>query len=219
MASSISAIGAICPYDAKYGEVKVDVRDDSRGLSVKVETARLRILSVCTEEYTPSLVALYGDKRVNALVGTGSTLDESAVHAKIKRWHSRWSDHNPLAGYVVVKRGTGEFVGQIILKPVKIRLEEGIDFVPETIEIGFLSEEKHWKNGYGKEFTHAIVHHLVPDLISKGYSVKGRPIRNIIATARIDNDASNSVLRSLMDYTGENPRYGGIRKWYSHVYK
>lgn len=218
MLSSTPEIRSECHYDAVYGPVSVHISETPGLLSVEVETSRLKILSANTDEYEHELAKLYGSEKVNAFVGAGTTLRESAVHEKIQRWMNRWSEHNPLSGYVVVSKDTGEFVGQIILKPVKDRASTELAFLPGIIEIGFLSKEKHWGQGYGKEFTHAMVHHLVPQLIKNGYTVKGCPIDTIMATAREDNIASNRVLDKFLKFIELKPRYGGPRMWYKHNY-
>ena len=101
---------------------------------------------------------------------------------KIERWKNRWADNNPLSGFVVVDKESGEFIGQIILKPVKDKAAGNDKFVEGVAEIGYLSVEKHWRKGFCQEYTHAVVRHLLP--IELGYQVKGHPIRSIIATTR-----------------------------------
>ncbi|MBS0636428.1 MAG: GNAT family N-acetyltransferase [Verrucomicrobia bacterium] len=210
-------VHSACLFDAQYGDVKVFLEEKEDSLVVEIETLRLKILSVNTDQYKRSLVDLYGDRTVNQCVGTGATLSAELVSAKIRRWNTRWSEKNPFSGYVVVKKDTEEFVGQIILKPVKDRSAPGT-FITGTAEIGFLSCEKHWGNKYGQEFTHAMVHHFLPKLIDLGYEVKGHPITSIMATARIDNIASNCVLKKLLNHTGTKERYGAPREWYEHKF-
>ena len=207
-----------CPHDTTYGNVCVQLKHKENGLFVEIETARLRILSVNTSEYEPQLRALYGDKEVNKLVGTGSTLDAELVSQKIQRWINRWSTHNPFSGYVVLERDTGDFVGQIILKPVKDKSAAALTFLPGIAEIGYLSMEKHWRKGYGKEFTHAIVQHLVPCLIKQKLQVSGYPIAVLIATAGCNNTASNRILKIFMRFIEEKERYGSPRMWYRQGY-
>src|SRR3569832_970372 len=208
-----------CFHDRAYGEVSVQLHRTDKGLFVEIETTRLRVLSVNTNKYEPELRALYGDKEVNKLVGTGATLSADLVSQKVQRWINRWSANNPFSGYVVVERGTGDFVGQIILKPVKDKSKEELTFLPGIAEIGYLSVEKHWSKGYGKEFTHAIVNHLVPVLIEQKFHVKGHPIRSLIATAGCNNTASNRILNIFLRFTQEKERYGSPRMWYQQDYK
>lgn len=183
---------------------------------IRIDTQRLTILSVNTDEYNEELIALYGSKKVNQLVGTGSTLERDAVAAKIQRWHKRWAENNPFSGYVVIEKDSGKFVGQIILKPVKNKAAGPGHFIEGVAEIGYLSMPEHWGKGYGHEYTHAMVHHLLPKLIASGYRVAGHPITSVMATARIDNIASNCVLKKSMTHTGTKERYGAPREWYEH---
>ena len=205
-----------CPYDEKYGNVKVDISSKDDSLSIVVETLRLRILSVTTEEYLLDLTDLYGSETVNRLVGTGTTLDAASVKAKIQRWIKRWSDKNPLSGYVIVEKDSGEFVGQIILKRVKDKSDKRVKFVAGVVEVGYLSAKKHWGKKYGQEFTHAVVYHLLPKLKEAGHSVEGRPFTLVMATARVDNVASNRILSKFLVHDGTKPRYGSPREWYHY---
>lgn len=199
-----------------------------QSLYVEVTTKRLRILSVNDKTYLPQLIALFGDKEVNASVGDGSTKTAAEVTAKVERWIKRWSQHNPYAGYVVVTIPEGqkpaEFVGQIIVKPVKDKkpkpcdIEQEVTFLPGVAEIGYLSAKASWGKGFGNEYTYAIIYDLIPRLIKQGYQVKGHVLSKLIATARVDNNASNALLQKFMTYEGEKPRYSGMRKWYRVCY-
>lgn len=208
-----------CLCHQPYGDVKIDLqRSEENALSIKIETKRLIIESVNSTQYLSDLIELYGSKSVNALVGDGSTKDADSTAEKVERWIARWSNNSPFAGYIVREKDSGKFVGQIILKPVKAT-KKPVSFIPGATEIGFLSKEAFWKKGYGKEYTHAMVHHLIPELIRQGYQVKETPIQSIMATARVDNKGSNAVLSKFMTYTETKARYGGIRNWYQHNYK
>jgi RimJ/RimL family protein N-acetyltransferase len=207
-----------CSHDTIYGNVSIQLKHTDKGLFVEIETIRLRILSVNTDKYESQLIDLYGDKEVNKLVGTGSTLSAELVSQKIQRWINRWSAHNPFSGYVVLERHSGNFVGQIILKPVKDKSTEELTFLPGIAEIGYLSMKMHWRKGYGKEYTHAIVNHLVPCLIKQNLQVKGCSIRSLIATAGCNNTASNRILNTFMRFTQEKERYGSARMWYQQDY-
>lgn len=187
-------------------------------LSIAVETERLKIISVTTDEYTEPLVDLYGSKEVNALVGSGSTQERDQVVAKIERWKTRWSHDNPTGGFVIVEKATGDFVGQIILKAVKDKTKEGKQYIPGQVEIGYLSVKKHWGKKYCQEYSGALLDHLIPALIAAKYDIAGKPLSSVMATARVDNGASNAVLRKFMTYTGTAPRYNGPREWYIRSY-
>jgi RimJ/RimL family protein N-acetyltransferase len=207
---------ALCPHDAQDGPVTVSVSKTKTALVITVETLRLRILSVNTEQYLLQLIDLYGSVAVNRLVGTGATLNATQVKEKVTRWIKRWSDNNPLSGYVILEKISGDFVGQIILKRVKDKTAEQIQFIPGVVEIGYLSAEHQWNKKYGQEYTYAMVYHLLPKIKEAGYSVEGKSISSVMATARVDNIASNCILSKFLTYDGEKPRYGGLRKWYSH---
>lgn len=216
-----------CLHDTTFGGVKIQLNYNkdaiAKDLFIRIETKRLLIVSVNTTEYKPQLTALYGDKKVNKLVGTGGTLNAELVSEKIQRWINRWAACNPFSGYVIIERSTGDFVGQIGLKPVKDKSAEKLNsekstFLPGLVEIGYLSMEKHWKKGYGKEYTHAIINHLLPYLIKQDFQVNGHPVKSLMATARCDNVASNGILRFFMRFTGERERYGCPRMWYQQEY-
>ncbi len=205
--------------------VLVEVSDSDQGLSICVETERLRITSI-KDKFEPQLVELYGSSEVNALVGTGATLTPDAVRAKIKRWFARFSAHNPLAGYVVTEKTTNTFVADIVLKPIKDRSGPKIRFLPGIIEIGFLSTPTQMGKGYAKEYTNAVIHHLVPKLMELGYGVKESPdsskihrIEKIMATTSTLNVRCQSVLLKSMSFMGVKLRYGSDRHWYEHTYE
>lgn len=205
------------------GGVTISTKETDTGLSFEIETKNLKILSVTTDDYTPQLIDLYGDKEVNRLVGSGATLARDKVIEKIERWKTRWSQKTPFSGFVIVEKAKKEeekndFVGQIILKPVKDKTKDPIELIPGLAEIGYLSVEKHWKKKYCQEYTSAILDHLVPQLVRSRYLVGGAPITAVMATARVDNIASNCVLRKFMDYTGRKDRYNGPREWYERKY-
>ncbi len=91
----LSEVRSICPFDDQYGKVKISIENKEGSLAIAIETARLRILSVNTDQYTPSLIDLYGNEMVNRLVGSGATLKSHLVVEKIERWKKRWSENNP----------------------------------------------------------------------------------------------------------------------------
>lgn len=208
-----------CSQDNSFGHVNIQLNSIEKGLFVKIETKRLLILSVNTNKYESQFIALYGDKEVNKLVGTGTTLSPNLVRQKVQRWINRWSAFNPFSGYVILEQNTGDFVGQIILKPVKNKSEEKISFLPGVAEIGYLSMKKYWGKGYGKEFTHAVINHLIPCLIREKFQVNGKSITTLIATTDPNNIASNRILNIFMRFYQEKERYGSTRMWYRRIYK
>lgn len=206
-----------CAYDKTYDRVDVSIKETRNTLSIVVGTKRLKIVSVNNDKYNTDFIKLYGDKKVNELVGTGATLKPEQVVEKVGRWNRRIKAKNPFTGYVVLDL-KGKFVGQIILKPIKDKEAGPGKFVKGVCEIGYLSMPQHWGKKYGQEFTHAMVHHLVPELIKANYCVAGEKITSIIATTRTDNIASKKVLEKFLTHTGTKPRYGGMREWYEHKY-
>lgn len=211
-----------CSKHPQYGSTHVDIQPGGT-LHVEVLTPRLKIVSVNGREYEDALIALYGSKTVNALVGDGGTLSAQAVKEKIAKWNQRWAQNNPFAGYVILDRDTDKFIGQVIIKPLKDKEKEKDangkhPFVPGVGEIGYLSMDTQWGKKFGQEYTHAILDHLVPALIRDGYTLAGHEVKVVIATARTDNDRSNAILRKLMEHTGTRPRYNGMREWYERKY-
>jgi RimJ/RimL family protein N-acetyltransferase len=200
------------------GSVTIVTHESQDASSFEIQTNRLKIVSVTTDEYSQQLVDLYGSQTVNKLVGSGATLERDQVIAKIERWKTRWSQNNPFSGFVVIEKESGDFVGQIILKPVKDKTAGPEALVPGMAEIGYLSVPKHWGKKYCQEYTGAILDHFVPKLVSLHYQIGGKPLSSVMATARVDNTASNKVLRKFMTYTGTKDRYNGPREWYERKY-
>ncbi|MBS0619992.1 MAG: GNAT family N-acetyltransferase [Verrucomicrobia bacterium] len=206
-----------CPFDSQYGSVHLSIQRQEGVLQVIIETARLRIQSVNTNEHLSQLIDLYGSKEVNRLVGAGETLDAQSVTEKVARWNQRLSENNPFVGYVVLEKA-GDFVGDIILKPLKDKEAGPGKCVDGAVEIGYLSVPAHWGKGYGKEYTHAMVCHLIPALKDQGYTIQGRQITSIMATTSVENFGSQHVLSKFMDHTGTRDRYGSPREWYTRQY-
>lgn len=204
-----------CPHHAKYGEVNISVQQNAKGLEIGITTEHLKLLSVNGREYDTPLIALYGDEKVNHFVGSGDTLKPEAVNEKIKRWNKRWSEKNPLSGYVILEKETNEFVGQFILKPLKDKQAGPGKFIEGVVELGYLSAEKHWNKNYAHESGHAIINHLIPHLIHSGYLAG---ITSVMATTRTDNVVVKRGCEKFMTHTGTKERYGAPREWFQHNY-
>lgn len=212
------AISMNCPRDDLYGKVLVSLKEMNGPLEIVIKTPRLKIVSINTNHFENQLIELFGNKTIDHLVGIRKVLDPELVSEKIYRWNQKWSDKNPISGYVILERKTKDFVGHLVLKSVKEISDEKIGYIKGMIEICYSSTVKHWGKNYGQEYTHAIVDHLIPTLIDSGYQVENEEITSVIATATAVNKNANSILQNFMIYTGTNGYYENRRNWYERKY-
>ena len=172
--------------------------------SVTIETPRLRIRSVTSAEQG-DYESLFGNRIVMETYATGETKDAAYVQKRIATWIERWKTGDPFSGLAVFKKDTGEFMGHIIL---------GHGDLPGQAELAFLFLPKFWNQGYGKEAVAAILEKYAPELVRLGYQVDGAAFHEVSSTSRVNNIASNRILRRFMQSVGQEEKYGALRNIY-----
>jgi RimJ/RimL family protein N-acetyltransferase len=79
-------------------------------------------------------------------------------------------------------------------------------------ELAYLFMKSHWGKGFGTE----VVKEYAPAAIEKGYTLDGKTLEKITATARPDNPDSVRILEKLeMHKIGEEEKYGALRHHFS----
>ena len=179
--------------------------DDDRALTVRIDTERLWLRSVqATEEDYGDYVSLYGDPEVMSKFATGDTKPRASVEARINdTWARRWRENDPYSSLAVFKNDSDEFLGHVVI---------GHGDAPGESELAYLFMKKHWGNGFGTEAVTAVVKEYAPATVKEGYTLEGKALEVIMATARPDNPYSVKILEKLgMDKTGEEEKHGALR--------
>jgi RimJ/RimL family protein N-acetyltransferase len=190
-------------------EVNFFINDQDQ-LSVTIDTERLHIRSVeAKEEDYASYAALFGDPNVMCKYAFGHTKTRLEMEAQINDvWVKRWHKNDPYSGLVVFNKDTDEFVGHVALGYGEV--------IPGQCELAYHIMKDHWRKGYGTEAVTAVVREYAPATIEKGYTLEGKTLEKIIATARPDNPVSIKILEKLgMKKIGEEEKFGAMRHLFS----
>lgn len=189
---------------ATAAELEFSVTQE-HGLYVAMHTERLIIRSFEAKDLE-SVVAIFTDPVVMAKFATGVRTHEASI-ARFQTLYDRWQAMNPYTALAVTLADDPEnFIGIIALSA-------GDD--PGQAELSFLLFAPYWNQGFGKEAATAIVQDYAPWLIANGFGPEGHPLRQIVATARVDNPASFKILEGIgMSYLGTSERHGFERRHY-----
>lgn len=153
------------------------------GLYVEVKTKRLRIRSITIKE-EKDYIRLLGDPDVMKKYAEGKPYDENESKQFLKMWIDRWEDHNPYSGYAIFEKISNKFIGTISIR----------NSAAAECKAAYIFHREVWGNGYGTETSHAIFNVLIPRLMLRGYTSSGCTLKRILATARLDNIASQKIL-------------------------
>jgi len=206
----MSFTSSISSTHTYYGSSEVNFfLNEENALTVTIDTERLHIRSVeASEEDYDSYALLYGDQDVMRKFGTGETKTREEMQLRIKDlWAKRWHQNDPYAGLAAFKKDTDEFVGHILIG-------HGDEAGQSVLEYLFM--KNHWGQGFGTEAATAVVHEYAPATVKEGYTLEGKSLENITATARPDNPASMRILEKLgMHRLGEIEKFGAVRQKYT----
>lgn len=183
--------------------------NDQNALAVTIDTERLHIKSVePTESNYNNYAALFGDQEVMEKFATGQTKTKDEMRTRINEiWARRWRERDPYSGLAVFKNDTDDFLGHVVL---------GHGDAAGESELAYLFNRSYWKKGYGTEVVTAIVKEYAPATLQEGYTLEGRPLEKIVATARPDNPASVRILEKVgMHFLSKEQKYGAERYHYS----
>lgn len=192
------------------GDSEINFFSNEEGaLFVTIDTDRLHIRSVkATEAEYDRYAALFGSQDVMEKYATGQTKTRDEIRTRIEDvWVKRWCEHDPYAGLAVFIKDTGEFIGHVVL---------GHGDTAGESEIAYLFHKPHWGKRYGSEAVTAIVKEYASATVQEGYTLEGKPLEKIVATARPDNPAACRILEKVgMHFVSEEEKYGATRYHYS----
>ena len=176
-------------------------------LTVTIDTDRLHIRSVEASDCS-SYAALFSDEDVMSKYGFGQTKTQEETESRVKdMWVKRWHQRDPYAGLAVFNNDTDDFLGHVVI---------GHGDEPGQSELAYLFMKNYWNKRYGSEAVTAVVKDYAPATVAEGYTLEGKPLETITATARPDNPASVKILEKLgMHKIGEEEKYGAVRHHFS----
>ncbi|GEM_PF-800382 len=172
-------------FDPRVYNIQFKV-DDS--LHISLETNRLIIRSIDSEEDEKNCINLFSDPEVMATYDTGFPYEEAEIKKYLEIWKKAWKNHDPFNGYVLLDKKSKEFIGVILLW----------HSAPGEAEIAYALQKKFWKKGYAKEAVNAVSKFLIPRLMLRGYTLEDKHLKKLVATVRVDNPpASKKILTSV----------------------
>ncbi len=183
--------------------------NEHNALTVTIDTDRLHIKSVeASEEVCGAYAALFGDQDVMSKFAAGQTKTREEIETRIKDvWVKRWHQNDPYSGLAAFKKDTDEFLGHVVI---------GHGEEPGQSELAYLFMKDHWGKQFGTEAVTAVVKEYAPATVMEGYTLDGKPLEKITATARPDNPGSVKILEKLgMHKIGEEEKYGALRYHFS----
>jgi ribosomal-protein-alanine N-acetyltransferase len=173
-------------------------------LHITLETERLSINSI-THEDEKNCIELLADPVVMEKFATGVTYEGKETKELLTKWATRWKRHDPFSVYTLVEKKSGEFIGIIAISHSS----------PGESDISYAIHHKFWGQGYGSETADAVFQSLIPRLMLRGYKLEHVPLRKLVATARLDNPASQQILKGVGFKEEEKVhRFGAWRQSY-----
>ena len=200
-----------CPLNgscAGNSAVRFDMHEDG-SLTTVFQTNRLHLRSVTSSESNLNdYAALFGDPEVMCKYARGVTKTKEEIAERINsEWVKRWHTNDPYSGLAVSLNATGEFLGHAMV-------EHGD--APGQAELAYFFKKSCWRHGYEKEAAGVLVNEYVPATIRAGYTLEGKVLEKIEATARPNNTASVRILEGLgMLRISEIQKFGALRYLYS----
>lgn len=203
------AVKAVSDTHTYYGNSTINFFPNvNEGLSVTIDTNRLHIRSVeATKLEYDRYALLFGDTDVMEKFATGQTEAKDDICARINTWAKRWRESDPYSGLAVFKKDTDDFLGHVTL---------GHSEAPGESELAYLFKKTCWGQRYGSEAVTAVVNEYAPATVQEGYTLEGKVLEKIVATARTDNIASCRILEKVgMHCICVKEKYGALRNHYS----
>lgn len=174
-------------------------------LQITLETERLTIRSITHHDEEPC-IELLADPIVMEKFATGIPYEAQKTKERLNAWTSRWKNHDPFGVYAIVEKKQGEFMGIIAIGHSS----------PGESEVSYLIHHRFWGKGYGSEAVDAVFQSLIPRLMLRGYHLECAPLKKLVATARLDNPASQHMLIGVGFKEEETVyKFGSWRQSYS----
>jgi RimJ/RimL family protein N-acetyltransferase len=190
----------------KRNLIEFDTKDR---LNIKITTPRLIIRSLQSDDLK-NTIEIFADPIVMEKFAEGvpSPADETTEY--VEKCLTRWKNHDPYNCYVIVDKASKAFMGIFILG----------HNAPGEIDISYLLHYQFWGKGFGREIAAAMFQSLVPRLMMRGYQLENKDVKKIVATARLDNPASQKMLQGTgFQKQGTVFEYGGWRYAYENYTK
>lgn len=171
----------------KINPLRHNVEFETNGiLSINVETPRLIIRSI-TDNEEIDYIKLLGDPEVMKKFATGKPYGVEQVKELLKMWTDRWEAHNPFSGYAIFEKHSKKFIGVITIR----NSDRG------ECKTAYIFHRAFWGKGYGNETAEAVFQSLIPQLMLRGYKSYYKHLKKVVATARLDNTASQKILTGV----------------------
>jgi ribosomal-protein-alanine N-acetyltransferase len=155
-------------------------------LHIQIKTERLVIRSTMQED-EENFAAMTADPIVMEKFGTGVSWEEKNVKDRMSIWLKRWKDHDPYSAYSILDKKSGEFIGIITIGHSS----------PGESEPSYIINRRFWGKGFGSEAADAVFQSLIPRLMMRNYDLENKPLKKLVATARLDNPASQQMLKGV----------------------
>ena len=201
-----------------------------KGSPITIETKDLYLRSVQESDlgffqnlYTdPVTMRLFADneKRLENLGEEAWKAEQmKSAAGRVATFVKRWTvDRIPFSGFVIIKKDNLLPIGFIVA---------GFGENPGQLESATVITSTEQSKGYGTQARYALMHKYLPALIENHYRIygfpltaDGAPVTELVATTRLDNIASDRVMRKNgMEKVGENQnKYGQERGVYRFAY-
>ncbi len=160
----------------------------------EIRTPRL-LLRRWTDDDLAPMAEIHADPEVMRWIADGSVRDPEQTAESIERWEEEW-DQEGFGLFAVELLASGELIGFTGLSVPR--------FLPEVlpaVEIGWRLGRPFWGRGYASEAAHAALE----------FALRDRGLERLISVARVENEASENVMRKLgleLEFETRHPAFG-----------
>ena len=169
---------------------------DSNKLSVTIKTPMLTLRSVKADRDYQDYFNMFDDPQVMSKYAYGKRITDPSLkeiapgfvdmQVRLNRLEGRWNSNNPFSAFSVFDQTTDEFLGFVSVGQSGGNADEA--------EIAYMFNKQSWGKGIGREAVSTVVNCFVPYVMMRGYKLNGCDLKNIMATARLDNMPSQKIL-------------------------
>lgn len=165
-------------YDLKF------YTEESFALSLQTERLSIHSLRSSDKE---DYLKLFQDPVAMAKYATGDPYGEEKAQRIFQKRLATWERQDPFSIYTLIEKKTAAFMGFIGIEAAGKR----------KAEVFYAIRPEFWGQGYGREAIHAVFELLLPRLMLRGYQATALPLKKFVATARLDNPASQKMLTGV----------------------
>lgn len=168
-------------------------------MKIFTETPRLLLREILISDLD-SMFEMDSDPEVHRYLGNKPVTSKAQVESVIAFIRQQYTE-NGIGRWAMIEKTTHNFVGWTGLKLVKDTVNNRTNFY----DLGYRLNRKYWGKGYATEGA----------IVSIDYGLKELGLKKIIATAHVDNVASNKIITKLGFELVETFRYGDeTNNWY-----